>query len=84
MTKLKFIAIILLSTLILGGLGTGITLIFDLHNGDMVLFTIISFLPLAILACISSYCYKRVIQGKEIVCVLGRVCGVAVKEEENG
>lgn len=66
MTRKKFVAIILLSTLLLGGIGTGITLIFNLHNGDMVLFTSISFLPLAILACISSYCYKRLVaQGNE-------------------
>jgi len=61
MTKTKFVAIILLSTLFLGGIGTGITLLFDLHNRNMVLFTIISFLPLAIIAFISSHCYKRLV-----------------------
>ena len=59
MTKKKGVTIILISTLLLGGIGTAITFIFNLHNGDMVLLTIISLLPLVIIGRIGSYVFKR-------------------------
>ena len=66
MTKLKGVAIILISTLLLGAIATAITLIFNLHNGNMVLFTIIAILPLIILGRIASYVFKHTNQVDEL------------------
>jgi hypothetical protein len=61
MTKRKTITatIILISTFLLGGAGTIITIIFNLHNEFPVLFVIVAFLPLLGISRIASYVVKR-------------------------
>lgn len=53
------IAIILISSLLLGGAGTIITQVFKLHTEFPLLFAIVSFLPLVFLACIFPYVINK-------------------------